>query len=660
MSNKNTDQPANANDKALTAFDEIKALLEGVSEEDFWQRFAPLSAQLLRSPFSHCFRIDGREGDGATQLLASYSSGDSDNRRHNTAYRSDPPESFASQSLSLAARMPEKGFIFEPLNTGLTDIREPFVLCFELQSQENGRYFTACIIEHNPVAAFNDLVVRSQLIQHLYLCSQRSLGAETPQAPVLDSMYSKVNSESKDVAPKTEDMRDTEDLLYTLEILDLVSQKPNFQLSCMTLVDELAYKFDCTEVCIGQLQGDYLKMQAVSHVESFDKNSDAINEIEYLFEEAVDQQAIVQVPLAAHHSYIAANHEKYCRTNALDQLVSIPFRGKGDEQFCLTLKKKKGRLSAHQIQAIDVLLHQLAPWLAHSALRDAPLVKRLAQKIRGFGQWWLGANNTLTKLLAVAFTGLLLASIVIQVDYRIEAVATLETDNLAYLSAPFNGFVQQVVLQPGDVAKKGQLLAQIDTEELELKALEERANIARFVREAEKARSVRKLVDMKVSLARKAQSEAELSRIQYYIEHAALRSPFDGIVVEGEKEELLGAPVSKGDLLIKVANPIGLYARIKLPERDIDDVVLKADAELKLLSRPEQTFNFSVSRIVPLASVDSADGNVFIVKARIDGDVPHWWRPGMNGVMHVNGGKRSLLWIALHRTLDTLRMKFWI
>ena len=53
-----------------------------------------------------------------------------------------------------------------------------------------------------------------------------------------------------------------------------------------------------------------------------------------------------------------------------------------------------------------------------------------------------------------------------------------------------------------------------------LKELEENANVIRYTREMEKARSTRKLVDMKVAMARVQQSQAELTRIKYYINQA--------------------------------------------------------------------------------------------------------------------------------------------
>lgn len=651
---RNTSGAKNA--QALAVFDELQALQSGLHNKDFWPRFTPAVRLLLRSPMVLSLSM----ADGPECLLALDQGEDEPSLPDVSAVQ--------LQAIHMAGNLPERGFQFEPLDAGCPLLDEPFLLVFELPGTETlPRYITAVVLEHGDVSAFNELVVRSQLIRHSWRTAQANF-QQTRANNDADTVS------GGQIATASASVLSDQELVYTLAVLERVSSKPGFVLACMTLVDELAAHFDCSKVSLGQIRGDYLQLLAISHVESFDRNSDAIKEQEFLQEEAVDQwQRVQSLGGAERNAYlnqdvISASHDRYCRTQALSQVVSIPFGAAdaGDpeqplETFCLTLECKEGELTERQQLALEVLLNQLSPWLTHSHQQDLWPHQKLLRRLRRWGYWWLGPNNTLTKLMAVSASVALILSVLIRVEYQIEAVANLETDNIAYLSAPFNGFVKEVALEPGDQASKGQLVARLDTEELELKALQEEASLVRFDREAEKARSQRKLVDMKVALARKAQAEAELARVRYYLDHAELRSPFDGIVVEGEREELLGAPVDKGDLMLKIANPVGLYARVKLPERDVDDVEPGALASLKLLSRPDQTFDFVVMRIVPQASIDASDGNVFVVRANSTvKQVPDWWRPGMSGVIHIDAGQRSLLWIALHRTLDAIRMELWI
>jgi len=58
-------------------------------------------------------------------------------------------------------------------------------------------------------------------------------------------------------------------------------------------------------------------------------------------------------------------------------------------------------------------------------------------------------------------------------------------------------------------------------------------------------------------------------------------------------------------------------------------------------------------------AVPEEEGNVFVVHCNFPEPPQDWWRPGMTGVGKLNVGKRTLLWIVTHRTVDFLRLKLW-
>jgi multidrug resistance efflux pump len=107
----------------------------------------------------------------------------------------------------------------------------------------------------------------------------------------------------------------------------------------------------------------------------------------------------------------------------------------------------------------------------------------------------------------------------------------------------------------GEEVKKDEVLITLDSQELFLKKVEAQADVTRFLAEAEKARASKELANMNISIARMEQAQSILERTKYYLEQSQIKSPFDGIIVDGDKKQLTGTPVSKGDLLIKVANP---------------------------------------------------------------------------------------------------------
>ncbi len=136
-----------------------------------------------------------------------------------------------------------------------------------------------------------------------------------------------------------------------------------------------------------------------------------------------------------------------------------------------------------------------------------------------------------------------------------------------------------------------------------------------------------------------------------------MRAPFDGVVVEGDLRERIGAPLKTGDLLMKFSQLKDLYVEMRVPEKDIDQVAGSRRAYAAFASRPEDTFNVSIVRIEPMASVDK-DGNAFTLRGRLD-KTASWFRPGMSGIAKVDAGYRSFLWIATHRLIDFLRLKLW-
>jgi RND family efflux transporter MFP subunit len=245
-----------------------------------------------------------------------------------------------------------------------------------------------------------------------------------------------------------------------------------------------------------------------------------------------------------------------------------------------------------------------------------------------------------------------------RLDYRVEAAFSLKTENLAYLPAPFDGYIHEVHVDVGDQVEKGAPLLFLDTRELLLEESTAVANQNRYLREAEKARAQNALADMRIAMALEAQAQARLKLVRYHLEHAEMKAPFSGIVVEGDLEELLGAPVRKGDVLFKIARLEKMYVELKVEERDIHEVSADASGQIAFVSRPSLKFPMKLDRIEPVAIAED-EGNVFLVKAHFTEEAAGWWRPGMTGVAKIDVDKRNILWILTHRTIDFLRIFLW-
>ena len=185
------------------------------------------------------------------------------------------------------------------------------------------------------------------------------------------------------------------------------------------------------------------------------------------------------------------------------------------------------------------------------------------------------------------------------------------------------------------------------------------ADQARYSGEAEKARARYALAEMKINEALRDQADAKLELIRYHLKNAEIRAPFAGIVVEGELKELQGAPVRKGDVLFKVARIEKMYAELDVDERDIHEIDEGREGEIAFVSMPDRKFPIRVEVINPVAMVKD-EGNVFPARCRFTQEIESWWRPGMSGIAKVHVGKRNILWIFTHRTVDFFRLLFWM
>ncbi|HZV32956.1 MAG TPA: HlyD family efflux transporter periplasmic adaptor subunit, partial [Verrucomicrobiae bacterium] len=154
------------------------------------------------------------------------------------------------------------------------------------------------------------------------------------------------------------------------------------------------------------------------------------------------------------------------------------------------------------------------------------------------------------------------------------------------------------------------------------------------------------------------QAKARLDLAQYRLDEAIIRSPFRGVVIEGDLRERLGSPVKAADVLFKVARLDTLYVEAEVNERDVQDILGKTSGEIAFLSRPRDKFPVHIITVEP-AAVPKNDANVFLVRCAIDGGAQPWWRPGMSGVCKIRVEKRTLFWILTHRTVDFLRLKLW-
>ncbi len=450
----------------------------------------------------------------------------------------------------------------------------------------------------------------------------------------------------------------TEQFAGVLDLMVIVNSHKKFLAAAIAFCNELAGRHKCDRVSLGWYDNGYIRMQAINNVDNFDRKMEAVQKLEMVMEEAFDQDTEIIIPVPAKTAHISRDHEEFARANGVSFMCSLPLRLDNKLAAVCTFERKSAPFSEVELRILRLACDQVIRRLEDLKYYDRWFGARMGSSIRQTLGRFVGFEHTWLKVLAV-FVSILLAFICfVPLPYRIDASIILRTDDVSYLTAPYDGHIENVKVRIGDRVNKGQALLDFDRRDLLLEEEGLMAEENRYSREFEKARASNELADMRIAEATREQVKSKLDLVRSRINRSVIPSPFDSVVIEGDLMERVGLPVKQGDVLFKLARVDRLYAELEVRESDIQNVKSKFNGEVALVSRPQEINKIEVFRIEP-AAVSKEKKNVFIVHCNFTKGCPEWWLPGMTGVAKINAGKRTLLWMLTHRTIDFLRLRLW-
>lgn len=491
----------------------------------------------------------------------------------------------------------------------------------------------------------------------IFACPQQSDEVTSKQS-LLDVIATLPQIRNDQLSAATERLR-SQGLASILELVHKLGESEEFKPAAMLCVNEIAALFHCQRVSLGWLKKGYIRLQSISHMDSFDAAMERVVKLEAAMEECSDQNEEVSLPATLPRGPVDRDHQQYAALVQQQHVISLPLRSADQVLGVITCERGDRPFQPGEIIQLRVLCDQLAAPLRQREKTDRLFSGRLSEKLHQSARALVGPHHSGLKLSAVAISLILLASLLISLPYRVEAPFILRSQDVRRITAPIDGFISRIDTELGLEVAKEQLLMQLDQRELVLQESAALANQLRFEREAEQARARNALIEMKIAVARADQAAAEVARIRLHLEQTAIRSPIQGRVVENLFEEKNGAAVNQGEPLFIVAAGERLYADLAIDEGDLQYVATRQIGELAFVSHPGEQFAFTLKRISPAATKDSSSGNVFAARSNDLSRLRPWWRPGLSGIAKIDVGHRSLLWIMTHKTIRTLRLLAW-
>lgn len=198
--------------------------------------------------------------------------------------------------------------------------------------------------------------------------------------------------------------------------------------------------------------------------------------------------------------------------------------------------------------------------------------------------------------------------------------STLDAINSTPLWARVDGYIRTFKTDIGDVVKEGDILAEIETPELdqqytqsmaELKTLKARLHIARITADRwsnlydEDNESISKQevdqrgADLEASIAEVNSAQANVDRLRKTLAFKQIVAPFDGIIIERNID--IGSLITAGSAshhqqLFKIAKTNIMRVFVNVPQRFFRSIKKDLVADVTISEFPEKIFKGTVAR----------------------------------------------------------------
>lgn len=449
-------------------------------------------------------------------------------------------------------------------------------------------------------------------------------------------------------------------LSQALEVIASANQHDRLTPAAMAFCNQTAAQWRADRVSLGLVRHHSVHAVAMSHTNRFSRKMKLVQTLEAAMEESVDQDVEIAYPAASDAHYVCRAAGELSARYGPTMVLSFPLRRQGEPVAVLTVERPIDQpFDIKEVESLRLLCELSAARLMDLARQDRWFGAKMADAGREAVSHLVGPKHTWMKLAASAlFAAAVFFSFANTAD-RVESTFALEAPLQRSAPAPFDGYLMDVFVEPGDhVTANETVLAVLDTAPLQLRLRKAAAEHVAYLTQADQALKDGKKVNEQVARAQARMIQAEVDLLEDQIRRATIIAPISGVVLTGDHRKRLDAPIKTGELLFELAPLDSLRASLWVPEERIADVKIGQTGELAAASHPDQHVRFVVDKIHPVAQV-VAGRNVFRIEVRL-AESRSWMRPGMEGVAKIDAGRKKMAWIWTRGLVNWLRMKLWV
>lgn len=260
---------------------------------------------------------------------------------------------------------------------------------------------------------------------------------------------------------------------------------------------------------------------------------------------------------------------------------------------------------------------------------------------------------------SLAMIGLLILSFIIQVPSRIVAPCEVVAMDPYVITAPLEGIINKVFVEPGERVSKGTTLFEYNKEvplqHLEIAKREvmiiqsEAKRAAAMGLQEEQYRKELPILSMKLE-----KEKADLNLAQYHAEMLVIKAPEDGVVTMDNPDDWTGKPVQIGEKVMSISNPRKTKVRIWIPENDNTSLEKETDVQVMLNIDPTTSLEGKLMYVSNQTTITEKHVPSYI------GEV-QWVTPpkkprlGLKGTAIIYGEKTSLFYFFFRKPISYMR-----
>ena len=439
-------------------------------------------------------------------------------------------------------------------------------------------------------------------------------------------------------------------LACVIELVTKLESAQDVQTAIETLCLELNQKLRCESVGFAisknwrtRRTSTRLQLKAVNGAIRLDPTSETCQLIEQAFHETkVRQKPTAWPPRSEDEDYLLIAHKQLAYKLQCEAVLSQPVQFEdGRVLGYLIFSGSKERLQNERFSRfVNLVASRVGSPLALVEKTQKGPIRRLAKNIIRTIPW--PARIATTLIVVAAF-----AMLIQPFTYQIRTDCEVAPQSRRFAIAPFDGIVEKGFAKPGDIVRKGDLLANMDSQLIDWELASTAAELAKSEKQQKIELANRNIPESILSQLERERLFSKQKTLRYQKRHIKLCSPVAGVVLSGSLERAEGASVNKGDVLFEVAPLDQLRVEIFVPSDEISYISKGCRTKIWIEGRESIPLDATISRVYPQSEIRNKK-NVFRCEVLVE-NKNGTLKPGMKGSAKIEGPRNTLAWNLFHK-----------